>query len=163
VTAGAVPVVGLALAAGWTAWACRLFHADQDRCRLLAGVVVVAGVALLNLRGPSRLVGAVGVPLMEAAHRAGWYAGPFALLGVAGYGAYRLVRRWWHAYPSRGPWGRAATVVGGLALGVAVGVLVRAAPLVSTAAGVAQDAAAAGVCATARTLLDRVGGAIGLT
>src|SRR6266498_343307 len=72
-------------------------------------------------------------------------------------------RRWWNAYPDRGLGARTATVLGSLAVGVAVGVLVRAAPLVSAAAGIAQDATAAGVRATARTLLDRVGGAIGLT
>jgi len=163
VTAQAAPVVSLALAAGGAAWACRLYHADQDRCRLLAGVAVAAGVVLLNLGGPSRLVGAVGVPVVEFAHLAGWYLGPFALLGAAGYGTYRLVRHWWNAYPNRGLGARTATVLGSLAVGVAVGVLVRAAPLVSQAAGIAEDATAAGVRATARTLLDRVGGAIGLT
>ncbi len=157
-TAQAAPVVSLALAAGGAAWACRLYHADQDRCRLLAGVAVAAGVVLLNLGGPSRLVGAVGVPVVEFAHLAGWYLGPFALLGAAGYGTYRLVRHWWNAYPNRGLGARTATVLGSLAVGVAVGVLVRAAPLVSQAAGIAEDATAAGVRATARTLLDRVGG-----
>ena len=163
VTAQAAPVVSLALAAGGTVWACRLFHGDQDRCRLLAGVAVTVGVALLNLGGLSRLVGVVGVPVVEVAHLAGWYLGPFALLGAAGYGTYRLVRRWWNAYPVRGLGARTVTVLGSLAVGVAVGVLVRAAPLVSEAAGIARDATAAGVRATARTLLDRVGGAIGLT
>jgi len=161
--AQAAPAVSLALAAGGAAWACRLFQADQDRCRLLAGVAVAVGVVLLNLGGLSRLVGAVGVPVVEFAHLAGWYLGPFALLGAAGYGSYRLARRWWNAYPDRGLGARTATVLGSLAVGVAVGVLVRAAPLLSEAAGIAQDATAAGVRATARTLLDRVGGAIGLT
>jgi hypothetical protein len=163
VTAQAAPAVSLALAAGGTAWACRLFHADQDRCRLLAGVAVAVGMALLNLGGLSRLVGTVGVPVVEFAHLAGWYLGPFALLAAAGYGSYRLVRSWWNAYPDRGLEARTATVLGSLAVGVAVGVLVRAVPLVSAAAGIAQDATAAGVRATARTLPDRVGGAIGLT
>jgi hypothetical protein len=163
VTSQAMPGASLALAAGGVASACRLFHAEQDRCRLLTVVAVAEGVVLLGFAGSARLVGTVGVPLVEIAHAAGWYAGPFALLGLAGHGAYRLVRRWWHTYPARGPWARTAMVLGSLAVGVAVGVLVRAAPLVSTAAGIAEDATAAGVRATARTLLDRVGGAIGLT
>jgi hypothetical protein len=155
-------VVALVLVAGGTIFVFRLYHGDQDRSRLLAFVSVAVGVVALNVGGLTALVRSVGVPVVEAAHLLGWLLGPFALLGAVGYVTYRLARRWWNAYPELGVAARTSRVLGSLVAGLAVAVLVRAVPWISTAAGIAEDATAAGVRAAARRVLDRVGGVLGL-
>jgi hypothetical protein len=136
-----MPVALVALA---TVAILRLFRAAWDRTRLLVILAMAAGWLLLAVPGVDWLVRAGGRPVVELVRQAGYVLSPFALLAGAGWGLARLARRCWAAWPELGTAWRGAGVVGCLAVGLLIAVLVRSTPGVAEATQVAERATVAG-------------------
>ncbi len=155
-------VITSGIALGGTVLLCRLYRSDVDRCRLLTTVALGVGLVLLNLHSLGRLVVIIGVPAVALAHVVGYHLGPFALLAGLIHGAHRLARRCWTSYPQREVMTRGGVIVGSVLLGLAAAVVLRAAPVLSDLAGIAQHATGAGLRGALDAVIERVGGAIGI-
>jgi hypothetical protein len=124
---------------------CRLLRSEWDRSLSLVAVAVGAGWLLLALPGVDALIRSGGQPIVEGTRQVAFAAGPFLLLAGACWGLVRLARRCWASWPDLEPAWRGAGVVGCVAAGLVVAVLVHAVPGVAEAARVAEQAAGAGL------------------